>query len=358
MRKIDLVTVILVLFSMAGCQLDAEQPTIKYIETELLLEESKLEKIIYNLTHHLVFVYNSADNTLLVLNAEQGQLLQSQPLPDQELIAWDFNINQSALYILTEVTSQNQIYRLMIDEQGNLQTPEPIAVDEKPTSIAAGADETLFYTTENSQGKTVFLQYNANNQQSETISKSDEKMAIVGRNHDATYIYVANLDSGMSVQQWNVKNDITAPENSAKLFGEKNTPSHLTQTTDDDKLLALTSSSAADNGVIPIYAATDLQPQGNLSLDWQPIALTLTADNSRAIAAHDKTVNNSSESNPHDRNRYDIHIFDMQQSDYPEIGHILLPSQVQKNGLIVTRDYKVFALLGGTDANTIAIITP
>jgi len=148
----------------------------------------------------------------------------------------------------------------MIDEHGSLQASEAILIDENPTSITAGADEMLFYTTEDSQGKTTFLQYSANNQQSETLTQSDGKMTIIGHNHDATYLYIAERNTLITlVHQWNIKNGIITPENSARLLGTTNDiPGSLLQTTDDNHLFALTSDSAADNGVIPVYATIDL----------------------------------------------------------------------------------------------------
>ncbi|MEM7360221.1 MAG: thrombospondin type 3 repeat-containing protein [Pseudomonadota bacterium] len=117
----------------------------------------------------------------------------------------------------------------------------------------------------------------------------------------------------------------------------------------------MSSCSANNNGILPVFDANTFVKNGELDLEFTPIAVALNPSGSLAYAAHNTSLVNATPGVRHDPLRNDVHVYNAQM--FTENPHLNTSDRVADRGLAVDEStMQVFAIVGEKPSQNVDVI--
>lgn len=328
---------ILLLFSISFYSVSFAHKIIKI--------NSNLSKMVADSVWLYIYVSDKGTNSVLFLNTftdtiEKSVFVGSNPSD------MDISADNSTLYVA--ISGGSSVSVIDLDTQTVVDT---IELGFTPTSLAAGRPDRLYVSDCN--------EIRIIDTTTKTIvgSFSDGKIHAV----DSTGSYL--FESGgcfysyPSMKKWDISTDSPDLILDEHIMGSgcNYEDIHKAKLSPDDSRIYIVSS-CIDDGIIPAHNTTNYSLEGQLILEWQPIALTLTPNGSKGYAAHTDWLKNPTQRKRHDRFRKDIHVFNT--ITFTEEDWIAVKDYVAEDGLVVTPDgSKLYAIIGSPPNQHIEVFT-
>ena len=290
------------------------------------------------------YVSDSGNNAVLMISTENNTVEKSIWVGSNPK-DMDISSDGSALYVALSGASDIAV----VDLETQTKT-DTIPLSFTPHSLATGKKGRL-YVGMGSETKII-------NTTNKTIVGSLSGGGVLEITSDRNTLYTWDYGhSYPNIYKWNVTTDIPVLNRSGHVIGGGCGLFVQMKLSPDDSQAYFTSGSS-DDGIIPVFDTTSFTLEGQLQLEWTPIAIALSPDGSKVYAVHKCSVTNPTypTSERHDCNRKDIHVFNT--ATFLEENFILVADFVSEKGLEITPDgSKLFAIIGSSGDQSIQVIT-
>jgi YVTN family beta-propeller protein len=304
---------------------------------------TSVSDILYDPSRELIYVADSDNNLIRVIDRLSRQIETEILIPGKPGDI-DLSKNNQFLYIAAgnSIVTINLNTRMVVDT---------MTLSFFPASISAGREGRIYASQ---------CQVGSPDTNLIAILDTDNKLEIdtfpgaTVHTTDSTggslYTTTGCGSSAPDLQKWDVSTDTPSLLLTSDIWGGGcgwGNPPQAVLSQDDANLYLVSgraSCSVNNDGKIPSISTSNFVKSGEIELDWGPLTVNISQDQSTVVAAHYDTVTNATPRERHDRFRPDLHVFN---GSLIEDRHLDTSALASESGLIIAHDgSEVFAVVG------------
>jgi len=354
---------IIVILYLSGCAPKTNEVNTTPTLSQLALTDTTINAWRYNALKNQIYFLNSQNQSIDIIDVSNQSIVDQHKLEDEsDILFLDLSPNHNTLAICYK--REQDYYISLTDISGQL-TALTVTNEFKTrntvTNLALGNNNDVYinFIDENNLLRLSKLDYNDNPPTQHNFERVN--LNILSINHDGTSLFtLTNTILGDNTTQWSIQEQTpsTLTEDNELYRGIDIKNPRLIKPANNELLFAFSENGTLSfDGSVPIFNSATLENIGSLQVTGDISALAITNDGSRALVAHTNDLTNASTSTSTHSNIHDVHIFDLRQSGYPELGSYELPGAVSSDGLIATSDNKIVAkIVDGNNTNIVFLI--
>jgi len=335
-------------------------PSPKEINTlpksnQLELTNTKVDAWRYDALNNQIYLQNSQNKSFIIVDVETYSEKEHIFNEIHELGLFDLSPDNKTLAI--SYTIDEETFVALIDN--DLENFNPQLGSSIPGTINGlllGNDHAAYINVEDNVSKIDF------NITPPVISNLDIPASnIISLNRNGTNLYtIAKEVSPDTTTLWDINQDTPSQISSKSFFGAGSIEHpRLVSSVKNDFLFAFSDGGHLSfDGKVEIINRSTLNKVGNLQVAGQVNALAISHDGSRALVTHNDNPVNRSPSNAYHPAIHDVHVFDLRNLDFPELGSYELPGEASPDGLIATKDNQIVARINDGENTKLVFLAP
>ena len=311
---------------------------------------SKLERIYADPNRPVIYVSDSANNSVHVINTSTNTLSESIPVGSQPT---KMDMDSSAQYLFVMNSGGSNVSVISADTRMVVDT---INLSDVPDSIAVSSADHLYISMRNNGASPDIVSYDVSSIPATVLFSDDVSLIITGRSSDHTQFYMHGWSTSLDTPLW----DVTASP--PVTIGSSNISSGATTITPIWGTELVMVSPAFEywdarfpnsDGDMPIYKV--LVIEATVNVEWTVTAAAASLSGANFAVAHGQSVTNPTTpvEDRHIRSP-DLHIFSA--NNFVEIETLVLSDWVLHNGLSYAANGDIYFLKGESVSSSVSVI--